>query len=490
MKLYFAGAEVKGWRDLLAKEKVPDVALSYVGLQRRLRGSASWALKDNFTAGQSILLDSGGFSLNRDDATYTVERAKELSISYMDFVSANAEEATLIAEFDARILGQDYIRAMREDFYNSLPSSKFMPVWHEDDGLGMLDRLASEYETVAVDIKATGNVSAVIPQLNSIVNRTGVKIHGAGITSRELMKQFDWHSVSSTSWLSPSIYGDTIMWIEKEKTLKRYPKAYKSSRRQHRMMFIDNGFDAEKIESDDPGELLRLSLWSWQQFVNHLNRQPVTNQPWNGYNPSAETPGTEVDILASEGGTGNLPAIVERRPTTMIPLMTIQRKQGANEEEIENFTVVRSESMRACNSCFLRTKCIGFMAGANCLYNIPVEVKTREQLQALQAALVEMQAQRVLFMKMAEDLEGGYADPNLSSEMDRLQRMLKAKTDSEKDGFRITLEAEGTSGTPGAFSRLFGSEAAQKLSVLPQPMMADEVITDEFGKDIVDAEIV
>jgi hypothetical protein len=146
--------------------------------------------------------------------------------------------------------------------------------------------------------------------------------------------------------------------------------------------------------------------------------------------------------------------------------------------------------MRACNTCFLRSKCVAFEPGANCAYNIPIEVRTTDQLRALQAALVEMQAQRVLFMKLAEDIEGGYADPNLSSEMDRLQRMLKSKAESEREGFSLKIEATGTDGAPGYFSRMFGSGAGEKLAILEKPLTADDLIKDSDLGEIIEAEIV
>lgn len=488
MKLYFAGAEVKGWRDLLAKENIPCVALSYIGLQRKLKGADRWRIADNFPASQSVFLDSGAFTLNRDDASYTREEARELSSRYMAFVQDNIEAADMVSEFDAQVLGSDYIEATRADFYSTLPAEKFMPVWHSSYGYDELEKLASTYDIVGIR-SLDGTDSNIGALLGRLANQYSVKFHGAAITGKDSMKESYWYSVSSTSWLSPSMYGDTIVWIEREKDLKRFPKDYKSSRKQHRTMFEDLGFDAEKIENDDSAELLRLSIWSWSQFVNYINESRVTTGGRNETQGSPEITGKEVDTLGSESGTERSPVITKRRETVLIPTIGIASKPSIEGEESspsETFTITRSESMRACNTCFLRSKCVAFEPGANCAYNMPIEVRTTDQLRALQAALVEMQAQRVLFMKLAEDVEGGYADPNLSSEMDRLQRMLKAKSDSEREGFSLKMEVTD-SGNPGYFSRMFGSNAAEKMAALPQPVKADDIIK---SMDVVDGEIV
>jgi hypothetical protein len=148
--------------------------------------------------------------------------------------------------------------------------------------------------------------------------------------------------------------------------------------------------------------------------------------------------------------------------------------------------------MRICDTCFLASKCPGFEPNATCLYNIPIEVKTKDQMEALQNSLIEIQSQRVLFMKMAEDLGGGYADPNLSSEMDRLQRMIKSKTDSSKDRFNMTVSmtSEAKSNAPSFMGNMFGSSVASKLRELDAPVNADDLIKNSEIGNVIDAEVV
>ena len=487
MKLYFGGGEVKSWRDLLIAQGITDVSLSFVGLKRRTKKTENWFINANFADNQSVFLDSGSYTLNRIGAEYSEEEATFLAHEYMFFVMANIDRLTLVSEFDALILGQETIEVFREDFYNDLPKEKFMPVWHEEYGTEELERLASQYDNLAVTNEDVTD-STLGPKLNSLVNQYGVKLHGSAITGREIMKMIRWNSVASTSWISPAQFGDTIIWTGKE--LKRYPRAYKDrARKQHRNTIVDAGFDANKIAADDPTEVLKLSLWSWTKFVEDVNahkQDRVTNILRNEIVPFVETGYDAVDTQGGETGNDKQLAVRETRESIPLPIMGITHEQIGEDAEEQPFMFVRSESMRACNTCFLREKCPGFKPNANCLYNIPIEIKTREQLRTLQAALVEMQAQRVLFMKMAEDLEGGYADPNLSTEMDRLQRMISAKEQAEKEGFSFKVEASGPAGA-GYFSRMFGDDAGQKLSAIEQPIMADEVIKES---EIWEAEVV
>lgn len=491
MKYYFGGSEIKSWRDLLIAQHVPTVSLSYVGLRRRYKGSVEkWKISEHYPDFQHVFLDSGAYTLNREGSEYTIEQAEELVTDYIDFANANVGSLAMVSEFDAQIFGSE-LKEFRRKLYDNIPPESFMPIWHTEYGTEELEDLCSTYELVGIrqsDMRDT----TLIPIFNSMVNRYGVRLHGVAITSKDMMQSVAFDSVSSMSWLSPSVYGDTIVWTGRE--LKRYPKAYKNqARKKHRTVFRDNNFDVDKIENDDSTELLKLSLWSWQKFTESISHFAgrVTMVPQEQNEENVHSPSVAVDMQGGEMRNEKLlPAVPDRRETQLLPVIGIDKfteKQDDGSTLETPFIFKRSESMRACNTCFLREKCPGFKANANCLYNIPIEVKTRDQLRAVQDALIEMQTQRVLFMQMAEDLEGGYADPNLSSEMDRLQRMIKARQDSEKDSFNMTITATQSNVSSGFMTSLFGQKAADKMRQLDQPVKADDLIKDS---EIYEAEVV
>lgn len=484
MRLYFGGGEIKAWRDLFEAEGVTDVALSFFGLSRRVKRLAEWKISDHIPFGTNVFLDSGAYTFNRDDSEHDLNEARKIAETYKDFVLNNVDAVSLVSEFDAQVLGLDAIESAREEFYATLPADKFMPIWHAEYGVDYLESLANSFHIVGITQTEVGDKD-LIPLLNGLVSRYGTRLHGVGITGRDIMKQVKWDSVSSMSWLSPSVYEDTIIWIDKTKTLKRYPRAYKTARKQHRTLIADAGFNPELIEEGNSNELLRLSLWSWQQFVASLSGR-VTNVKVEGFDDLAENSGVGVDTQGTHNGNGKLVPVV--RETTVLPIM---RVRFGKDEDAENpsdipFLYKRSESMRACNTCFLKEKCPGFKPSANCLYNIPIEIKTTAQRKALQSALVEMQTQRVLFMQMAEDLEGGYADPHLSSEIDRLQRMIKAQADSEREGTYLKVEAYSTEKRAGFIEKVFGPDTAAKINAI-EPVKADDLIKESeiFEADVV-----
>ena len=494
MRIYYGGAEVPSHRKLLAECGVKTVALSYVGLSRRVKFARPWAIEDHFPQDMQVFLDSGAYSINRkgEDA-YTEEQIFDMAQKYMAFVTENIDRVSLVSEFDAISLGPDWVNGMREDFYDDLPDDKFLPIWHSDTGLEELERLVSRYARVGV-LQVGDADQQLVTVLNAHSQRYGVKFHGVAMTKMEAMQEFRWDSVGSLSWLSPMMNGDTIIWTPQNKLI-RYPKKYKdSSRSRHRSWLEKNGFDVAAIKEDDSHEVLRLSLWSWEHFVDAINGKAVldpfgsvTKPTVDGDGQIPEEDGGPVDDSTPGSLNGEL---MTREPvnreTRLLPIMqsmvqTVRMPGDDGEEQQEIRTLeVSAKSLLACDNCFMKDKCPGYQPHHACAYEIPVEVHTMPQRAAVWDSMLAMQFQRVLRMQMVEQLEGGYVDQNLSAEIDRLARMLKARADTEKSGFSLHVEGS-VQGDTGMLSRIFGKEAGTGMSALPAP---------ERAQDIVEAEII
>lgn len=497
MRFYFNGTEIPTYRNLLQAEGVRDVSLSYFGLRRRTKFTRPWKIEEKFGDQQNVFVDSGCYTVNNSkEQKYSNGELEEIRDHYYRWVHSNIEKVEFYTEFDAHQLGTQ----SREEFRDNLRDvffDKFIPIWGADDGLQALNDLSEQFGRVGVLQTAIGGRD-LVPTLNSLASR-GVRLHGLSITKPDIMGAVPWDSVASTSWLSPSQFGDTIVWSHNQ--LKRYPKKMKDqARKKERSVFMTNGFDVEKIEKDDSTELLRLSVWSWSQQVNAINRKTSTG---------VTTPMILDDLENSEfdgEGVGGVVDRVPKRVATAVPRDPSQRRvipfldfdfdkekrKNPDTGEYEDVDVpklkIRSESMRICDTCFLAAKCPMFEPGSTCAYDIPITIRTKEQLAALMDSMVEMQAQRVLFMKMAEDAEGGYADPNLSSEIDRLGNLMKKKHDMEQEGFSLTVTAK-QSGQISMVDRIFGDIGNTKpLHELEAPQKPENMLV-EWGA-VEEAEIV
>jgi hypothetical protein len=463
--LYYGGGEIVKFRNILADAGNLPISLSYINLMRNEKKIPDY--------NGDMLLDSGALSISKSDTSFEV--AYESAAEYMTFVKDNIGKVNFVTEFDAKQLTLPVIKQLRTEFYNSLPEDQFLPVWHPEYGNEELEDLCASYPFVGVTQEDIHGDMSNVPLFNQMIQRYGVKLHGVGITSKKLLEAVKWTSVSSTAWLSTTRYGELFVWTGRE--LKRYPKSYKDrAAKTHRTLFTDNGFSYEKIESGDADELLKLSAWSWKNYIEFIGG--VTSHTQNALGNRSENALSVVDDHANEVRT-RTPA--NTRSTTVIPVafQSVEREELSDGDyDFKPVLNIRSESMRICDTCFLKDKCPGFEPNSTCLYNIPIEIKTKSQLKNLQNSLVEMQSQRVLFMKMAEDLSGGYADPNLSSEMDRLQRMIKTVQDADANKFSMTITATESEPRQGFMEKFLGQSAANKVQALESPIDADSYIKD------------
>lgn len=494
IKLYFGGAELGGWRDLLLSEGVTHVSMSFVGLSRRNKLTKPWLVSEKFDSSQTVFLDSGAYSVNKDPAKYSKEEIQELADKYMAFAYANIDSLEMVSEFDALPLGFEWIKAMREDFYDDL-GDKFLPIWHPEYGIQELENLASKYERVGIMQTALGDRN-LAPKLNGLVTRYGTKLHGVAMSKMDVMKEIKWDSVGSKSWLNTSSYGETFVWTGNG--LSWYPSKMKDqARKRHRNLFQSNGFDVEKIENDDTTELLKLAIWSWSKFVEDLNRkknssdsaQIVTNPLSDPFGRNSEADDTSVDNPTNvTPQTELMPREPKQRQTIPLPIIGVTtRAVGENGETEVIELVVRGESARECNTCFLSDKCPAYEPGSTCAFNVPVVVKTLEDVKQIQNSLIAIQTQRVMFMQYVEDKEGGYVDANLTKEIGVLSKLIKSKQDSEEKGFSITMTAK-EKGEVGMFSRLFGSEAEERANTINAPNLVERLAV-ESGL-VVDADVI
>ena len=479
MDIYFAGSEQGVWRDLLYSSGVRHMSLSFMGLRRRVKRLDRWRLADKFPADVKIFLDSGAFTLNKHDANITVAEAAELREAYFQFVSDNIHDIEFASEFDANVLGHSSVFSARESFWATLPSRKWMPVWHADYGTSNLVALADEHDRVGVlQADAGGDLTPILNRMSGQAT-----LHGIAMTQMDAMREVRWSSVGSTSWLSPSQYGDTIVWSGRE--MHRYPRKQKeTARKRHRTWLRSQGFDTDLIEADDSTELLRVSIWSWLRYADHINGVTATGETPLPEDAEESRPAVTIPFpVRWNGGEVNPGNSVEApREKILLPVVgfdfeTIREigPDGQPAERDEPRMTTPATSLLRCDTCFMKDKCPASTPGSDCVYEIPVQIRTPAQREALADSLIEMQAQRVLRMTMIEQTEGGYADPNLTIETTRLWKMLQDRAAS-KETFKLTVEAGGTQASAGMISRIFGSGAGERLAELEPARNVQDVV--------------
>ena len=249
-----------------------------------------------------------------------------------------------------------------------------------------------------------------------------------------------------------------------------------SSRRTARSASVDNyvgqinnmGGDAELLKAGDVDEMVRISLLSWQQYERILAISPLPDS----------------DATPTESTNGVAIARPQARPRERVLLPVL-----GHFEETEHGNVARTSinALRQCNGCFISHSCPGYETDAACAYAIPVEIRTNRQMRDAQQLVHEIQWQRILFMRHAEEAAGGELDPHLGREMDRFFSQAESQARQNEQRATLSITTTESAGGAGILSQIFGGAMSKGNQALPHPVPSDTVLAEAWEADTVDS---
>lgn len=477
-KIIFSGVEIPSNRTLLERANVQNVQLSYWGLRKRgLPKTKAYLIGEHFLPGMKVWVDSG--ATQADQANLSRQELEDYAADYEEFIALNYDRIEGWVEFDSQVLGLPWITQQRAAFEND---PKMWVVWHEAYGLPVLQQWAAKYANIALPGSVIDSVTSLAGITRNLVAMHGTAFHGLAVAKPDNLRQIPLTTASTLSWLSPMRRGETIIWDHAK--LVRYPKKMKAQARLRYKAVVERaGLDFTKFVEDDTTEATKVAVWSYLQLEKSMNNAMLPdNSDDTLYTGLMEMGGGSSDNSGSEMRKVERPKVVQRDPQEVVsmPVLGYKVKQVVDNENgvdvLKDSVLVESNvtSLRQCNTCFVSANCPAFKQDNTCAFSLPIEVKTPDQLRALNTAMLEMQAQRVMFLRYAEEMNGGYADPNLSLEIDRYQKMLKNIKELDENKEFIQITAQRNAGQ-GVLSAIFG-DRVQALKE-QQPSISEDQTT-------------
>jgi hypothetical protein len=466
VKLIYLGAEVPSNRTLLESTGATHVGVSFWRLTKRgLPKKSAYLLKNYFDEAFYIYVYPG----IPKDADLTDEELAVFAAEYEEFIANNMDRLNVFSEITGNSTDSEFIRQQRRTSWSQVPPGKFLPVWDARTGYAGLHQMVEEYLDIGIPGEALETETQLAMVTRTLNRKHGTRFHVLGSAKPDNLRQVAAETASTMSWLSPMMNGETIVWDGMK--LVRYPKRMKDqARSRYRNTYIKAGLDVDKILEDDPKEVCRLAVWSYQQYEARLNGMNnddflYDNSEGNEVSTNAETAPSHIDNKVPKVRKVEARSLDEM---TNLPVFGYQLETIVDDEgTIKDVTNLTSQdmSLRACDTCFVAANCPAFKPANSCAFKLPVSVKTKDQLKSLINAMIEMQGQRVAFMRFAEEMNGGYADPNVSQEIDRLFKLIKTtkELDDSREFIRMTVERQGSA---GVLSSIFGDKA-QMLRELP-----------------------
>jgi hypothetical protein len=469
MKIVYLGAEVPSNRLILEKAATTRMGVSFWGLTKRgLPKTKKYLLENYFLEGTEVFVTPGIPAA----ATLSREELEDFCADYEAFIAENIDRITLFTEVRHPSADEEFVNQQRVSVWDEVPEEKFAVIY---DG-GNLEALATRYLNVFIPGNLYEDEPQMAARLRSYADKHGTQFHTAGLAKPDLMRNSPFKTMATLAWLSPMMRGETIIWHAN--TLTRYPKRMKEqARSRYKAVYEQANLDFDKILADDAVEVSKLAVWSYQQLEAWNNKMELVTNSDDSLPPQkAETTPFDVTKRGVEQRKvqGRNPDEMQTLPVLNIDFTRVIETDQNGVDVLKDVPVARSNgsSLRQCNTCFVKDNCPAAKPDSACAFNLPVELKTKDQLKALINAFLEIQGQRVAFAKFTEDINGGYPDPNVGQEIDRFFKMLEQinKLDQSKETIRITAERSGGS---GVLSALFG-DRAQVLNELPNGGMNEQ----------------
>jgi hypothetical protein len=478
-KILFSGVEIPSNRTLLERSGAENVTLNYWGLRKRgLPKTKAYLIGEYFMPYMKVWVDSG--ATQADKSNLTKRELDEYAADYEEFIAMNYDRIEGFTEFDSQKMGLHDIMQNRA-VYESDP--KLWVVWHEAYSVSLLEQWGSQYANIAIPGEAVEAVTTLAGVVRRIKSQSSVKFHGLAIAKPDILRSIPFDTVTTLAWISPMRRGETIVWDGVK--LNRYPKRMKDqARKRYRSVVEKAGLDFQKFVDDDTTEATKVAVWSYLQLEssmsNKKNGKVSDNSDDTLYTGLMETGIGGSNNSGSEMRKVEPTKVVKRNDSEIVTLPVFGVdidsesvfENGVETVQYSPKIVGKYDSLRQCNTCFVRDNCPAFKEDNECAFNLPVEVKTKDQMKSLLTAIVEMQAQRVAFMRFQEELNGGYADPNVSQEIERLFKIIGNMKDLEtnKEFVQITASRETSN---GVLSQIFGDKA-HALKELNKPIDEDE----------------
>jgi hypothetical protein len=473
------------------------MGFSFYALKKRyLPKNKLWLVSEHFPDSVQVVLDSGIHQLEGSGASK--EEITSFAAEYQEFVANNLERISGFVEVDSQIMGLDWVLQQRAFFEHD---PKLWVVWHDSYGLQSLREWSKTYRNVAIPHASIESTTSLAGVTRALVAQQGTRFHALGSAKPDNLRQIPFTTSTTLSWLSPMRNGETIVWDGKQ--VVRYPKKMMAQARpRYKAVVGKAGLDFDKFLGNDGVESSKVAVWSYQQLEKSMDKKRPDLHVVDGGKESLVSDNSETPLMSTfaetwgdasdnsdlemrkQSAVEEPKKLIERDPeeVTSLPVFgykmkTIVDVDDEGNEVLKDVPMVQTTglSLRQCDTCFVAANCPAFKPQNTCAFNLPVEVKTKDQLKALLNTVIEMQGARVAFSRFAEELNGGYPDPNTSQEIDRLFKLVKGMKELEENREFIRITAERQS-SGGVLSAIFG-DRAQALKDLPNGGLSEAETT-------------
>jgi hypothetical protein len=267
VKLFFAGAYKANEYDPILKWGVKNLELNYFGFYSEKRSLA--AKLAGFDNVQVLLNATPKESAQKEWAKDKIESFIE---EYVTYIKHNRSRIYAAIELDYPTATRYQVLKWREEYYYPLTRDgiDIIYTWNDDifthRDFSRLLRYCNYFALQGSQDNAKNLVSRA--------RRDGIRVHGLGVASFDILASTPYYYVDTTAWLAGRKYGNLLVW-ENRKMIS-LDRTEKGSRKHHVKYFESIGLSTQKIIDDDTQEVLHcnvLSLLKLEEYMSNKNRE-------------------------------------------------------------------------------------------------------------------------------------------------------------------------------------------------------------------------
>jgi len=429
-KLCFAGVENKKIRDGLYRIGARNIVLSYYYLKSWLSRSTVQEIGEDLGRFDYVVLESGVSALKKKNKSIE-EIEKYCNDYYSDLVKIHHMFALCI---EADAFEEKKLASIRKKcFENGIKN--IVPIYTGGDVSHLLrNRWFECYPCIALDVESKNFIDIDlrnnIDTFFSFARSHGVLVHGRTISEQNNILGYPFFSIDSTSWLSGSKYGLTLIF--QKGRIKFFSKNQKDVRKRFKSRFESAGLSWRSINADSKNEIDLMNALAWLQWSDYI-KYDVNKTYW--LSSSEKDRALDLKSIAF-----NVEGLIDRKSS--IERASNRRNKVVRDADYDD----RAHETMHCDQCHISGRCPRFKSGQPCGYDLNLSLETHKDLQRALKKILEVQYGRVMTSVLFEKIDGGIIDPSVSKEIENIVDLIKNIKSIFDPREEITIQAKGGSG--------------------------------------------
>jgi hypothetical protein len=445
IKLCFAGADGRDYRDGLYRVGVRHILISYFYSRKWLKKLTTQEIGEDLGRFDFVFLDSGGFSfiqaindgkdLGIDLETYTDEYYKELE--RFGHLFAGCAEVDVHAKFTQYQM-EEFKNKLIEKNIPIVPVIQGQPVEQLKE-MGWFEKFP--YMAFGSAMIGTQKHVGDILATTDYGREHGNIFHGFGATASDVLLRSKFYSVDSTTWIGGSRFGNTMIF--QNGRIRYYDHTHKDVRKRFKARMEENGIIWKDIEADKRKEVDLMNAIAWRQWADSI-RFNIQNCYWL-------TPEEKDQALALKAKAFNSEGIIDR--TKSLARAEARRLARVDDASYDD----RAHEVLYCDTCFLSGRCTRYKATEPCGYDVNIRLETAADLHKAIQVVLEIEYSRVMTGALFEKAQGGVLDANVSNEMQKFLTMIQQAKVIFQPRAQEELVLQAKSSSPGNISKMLAS---------------------------------